>query len=97
MNAFIVERIALTKEQEDRVRAVLTMPGFQLIREIVSARACEHLISTLDAGLYDTEAAKLTVAASSEAARRLNNAVEVLDEVAAGGAEWFRIKLDQRR
>ena len=97
MNAFIIEKIALTKEQEDQVRAVLNMPGFTLIREIISARACEQLLTKLDASLYDTETAKLKEQASHESAKRLNHAVEVLDEVAAAGAEWFRIKLDQRR
>lgn len=97
MNAFLVERIPLTKEQEDQVRAVVNMPGFTLIREIIAARACEQLLGKIDASLYDTETAALKAHVSHESARRLNNAVEVLDEVAAAGAEWFRIKLDQRR
>lgn len=97
MNAFLIEKIPLTKEQEDQVKAVVNMPGFTLIREIIAAKACEQLLTKLDASLYDTEAAKLKEQASHEAARRLNNAVEVLDETVAAGAEWFRIKLDQRR
>lgn len=93
-----VAKELLSKSEEDKVRAVFTLPGFEILIDTVRAKLAAHeaeyavLAVEAERAYWSTKTAKERDDMLTKAAE-LKIFLNVVDAVRAEGYEFFRVKL----
>lgn len=91
-------RQPLDATQQGYLRKLFDSPAFSTLKEMVASRCIEHQIAAMNSSLYpNNEAAVIATAQDIAAATKLNDLLDLLDDLEKKGQDWWTIKIEPRR
>lgn len=83
--------------QRENIKTLLVSPGFQTFKEMVAAHCIQAQADSMNASLYETDAAAQEQGHTAKKAKTLNQFLDFLDDFEKKEEMWFTIKLEHRR